>query len=98
MAIAAPVALAGSDGQQLIIATGSGTGSVEISGDNQIDNGTHQILNTPTTTTEDPGYWWEDTIKITSYSGTGASGSDLGTSSCDVPVSQGSNWFNCSAS
>jgi hypothetical protein len=98
VAVAAPVALAGSDGQQLIVSTNASTNSVKISGDNQIGKEVHQTLNTPTGTTEDSGYWWENTVEITSYTGTNGSGTDIETVSCDVPVSQGSNWFNCNAS
>lgn len=95
--ISAPTAFAGSDGQQIIVDSGASTQSVKISGDNQIGEEIHQTLNTPTTSTSDSGYWWKGTIKIVSYSGTGGSGSPLGSADCDVPVSQGSNWYTCDA-
>jgi hypothetical protein len=95
--LATPVTLAGSSGQQIEISFGTSTHSFEISGDNQIGEEIHQGLNTDGNPTKDTGYWWENTIKITSYTGSNQTGTDEGTLSCDVPVSQGSNWFSCSA-
>jgi len=95
--LATPVVFAGSSGQQITVYTGSATRSVKIGGDNQFGAETHQTLETPSSPTYDSGYWWERTIQITSYSGTGGSGSDLGTVDCNVPVSQSGNWYDCFA-
>jgi hypothetical protein len=95
--IAAPVAFAGSDGQQLDIYEGSATNSVKITGDNQYGNKVQQTLNTPSYPTQDPGHWWKGTVQITSYTGTDGTGGDEGTLDCYVPVSQSSNWYDCSA-
>jgi hypothetical protein len=95
--VAAPVAFAGSNGQQLVIYAGSATNSVKISGDNQAGNKVAQTLNTPSYPTQDPGHWWKGTVEITSYTGTDGTGTDEGTLDCDVPVSQSSNWYDCSA-
>ena len=97
LVIAAPVAFAGSNGQQLDIYEGSATYSVKISGDNQDGNKVQQTLNTLSYPTQDPGHWWKGTVQITSYTGTGGTGIDEGTLDCDVPVSQSSNWYDCSA-
>lgn len=95
--IAAPLAFAGSNGQQITIYEGSATYSVRISGDNQVGEEIHQIVNTPDYPTWDSGHWWKGTVQITSYTGTDATGTDEGTLDCDVPVSQSSNWYACSA-
>lgn len=95
--LSTPVVLAGSSGQEIRVYLDGTTGSVKISGDNQIGEEIHQTLNTPTNPTSDTGYWWENELSITAYSGTGGSGTDLGTAYCDVPVSQSGNWYDCSA-
>ncbi len=87
----------GTNGQQIVINTGLATASVKISGDDQYGSLTHQTLDTPTQSTEDPGYWWKGWISISSYTGTGGTGSLLGTTQCDVPVNQSSNWVTCQA-
>ncbi len=95
--LATPVALAGSSGQQIEVYIASGTNSVEIAGHNQIGEEIHQGLNISGNPTKDTGYWWENTVEITAYTGTNETGTDLGTYPCDVPVSQSSNWYSCYA-
>lgn len=89
---AACPARAGSNGQQLILNTGSYVYHETVCGTNNYNQSVCHTFDTPSPQEWELGWWWKGTVTIYAYRWDWLF---LGDHPCQVPISQLSNWTNC---